>query len=144
MLVPILPVVISSSAPLTSSYCFLMRCYIHQLSYIEAGPILLLPFQLHGIYCLALFQVSTNYLKPSTISPVLEAFLIDFVQLILFFTWLTDFIMIYTAVLCLTTFFFLLLVPSASLKRVGDIPIDSHKHVPVHLWRMSNLRLFTN
>lgn len=106
MLFPILPVVVSSSAPITSSYCFLMRCYIHQLSYIEAGPILLLPFQLHGIYCLALFQVNTNYPKPSTISPVLEAFLIDFVQLILLFTWLTDFIMIYTAVLCLTTFFF--------------------------------------
>lgn len=73
---------------------------------------------------------------PSTISPVLfEAFLIDFVQLILFFTRLMDFIMIYTAVFCLTTFFFfLLLVPSASSKRVGDIPTDSHKHIPVHLW----------
>ena len=33
---------------------------IHQLSYIEAGPILLLLFQLRGIYCLALFQVSTT------------------------------------------------------------------------------------
>lgn len=32
---------------------------IHQLSYIEAGHTFLLLFQLQGIYCLALFQVST-------------------------------------------------------------------------------------
>ena len=33
---------------------------IHQLSYIEAGPILLLLFQLRGLYRLALIQVSTT------------------------------------------------------------------------------------